>query len=147
MVIESPLYIALFFLSATGAIMYANRRGLSKLVFVRRSVLVTPLILGTTPVTSTTGSDGGALLLVSDEESSINYSISSESLVSVRTDPLVVDTNTHPIMHSSSDGEGSSFYSSLPDSSVGDSDIDVVIHGQSAAAGSDSSDDDGYSTP
>ena len=147
MVIESPLYIALFFLSAMGAIMYANRRGLSKLVFVRRSVLVTPLIVGTTPVTSTTGSDGGALLLVSDEESSINYSISSESLVSVRTDPLVVDTNTHPIMHSSSDGEGSSFYSSLPDSSVGDSDIDVVIHGQSAAAGSDSSDDDGYSTP
>jgi hypothetical protein len=70
LVIRSPLYITLFFLSAMSAISYANRRRLAKLA-ARRLMAVTPL-------PSNDQLDEQA----DEDDASISYSISSESLAS-----------------------------------------------------------------
>jgi hypothetical protein len=77
LVIESPLYITLFFLGVMVAISFANRRRLAKLA-ARRLMAVTPL-----PPSSSL-SDGDDLLdeQAGEEEASISYSISSESIAS-----------------------------------------------------------------
>ena len=142
MVIESPLYIALFFISALLVTLFANRKRLSKLISNhQRSVSadVTPLITITTtdpPIIRVTE------IASNDEESSINYSISSETVSSARPDPMGDGSSHH---HSSSDEGRSSFYSTPANT---DTDVCIRHHTtidvdlQSSDNSDDSNDDD-----
>eukprot|EP01036_Dinobryon_divergens_P026337 gene26337-biopygen21943 len=105
LVIESPLYITLFFLSAMVAISYANRRRLAKLA-ARRLMAVTPLP-SSSPVN--TNMDG----VFAQENRSIRFSISSEPVVSAASSSFPSPLNS---------SEEGSYYSSIPDSSVGNYD-------------------------
>ena len=136
MVIQSPLYIALFFLSALLAILFANRRRLlSRFVFNQfqsGSMDVMPLITTLIPSDIVAKKKKTAIVssdaeLPADEESSISYSISSDTVSSAPNKP---PSSSHPIpllvdSHHSSD-EGSSYYSS-PAISDADDDVDDVI--------------------
>jgi hypothetical protein len=116
-VIESSLYIALFFLSATAAVLFANRQSLLKKFFSPRLSVITPLLpnSATAPVEEVEGNNSREY--GDDEELSISYSISSESLVSMQESSIPSPLNT---------SEEGSFYSSMPDSS--DDDEIVYIH-------------------
>jgi hypothetical protein len=102
LVIESPLHITLFFLGAMAVIFYANRRRLARLA-ARRLMAVTPL-----PSSGLVDTRMDAAVL--DKNRSISYSISSESVVSATP-------SSYPSPLNSS--EEGSFYSSIPDSSLG----------------------------
>ena len=87
---------------------YANRKRLAKLVSSRHAVDVTPL--ATSLVTTVPADDVNGC--VDSDEASMNLSLSFDSLPSSPPSPL----NANKV----SSEEGSSFYSSLPDSSQED---------------------------
>ncbi len=104
LVIESPLYITLFFLGAMVAISFANRRRLAKLA-ARRLVAVTPLPPSSAVNTSTEG-EMRIDIESDDKELSISYSITSESVVSATPSSFPSPLNS---------SEEGSFYNSFPD--------------------------------
>eukprot|EP01036_Dinobryon_divergens_P035313 gene35313-biopygen27912 len=105
LVIQSPLYITLFFLSVMVAIFCANRRRLAKLA-AKRLMAVTPLP-SSSPVNTPMDE------VVVHENCLISYSISSESDVSGAPSSFPSPLNS---------SEEGSYYSSIPDSSVGNYD-------------------------
>ena len=132
LVIESPLYIMLFFLSAMVVIFYANRQRLARLTY-KRLMAVTPL-----PSSSSPAAVNNEVLDEAADDLSISYSISSESLASAEPSTGPVSTPAEGVvrsdgvwdeedfsLNSSSDppsplnsSEEGSFYNSLPDSST-----------------------------
>ena len=136
MVIDSPLYIALFFLSVTMVVLYANRKRLSNYLHVREQHVVTPLLSSSSTSTSPpmppvimqgddVHSNNNLVVLEEEDAFSISFSISSESLQL----PSEGQSSSYPSPLNSS--EEGSFYSSIPDSSIGNSDHSIVVVGGS----------------
>ena len=122
LVIKTPLYITLFFASAAVFFVYTNRRSLSRLLAKRLDV-VTPL-----PSTSLT-IDPVELVsplrrdIDEDDEFSVNFSISSESIAASKEESFRSSSIASPLNTS----EEGSFYSSLPLSSAGILEGDVLL--------------------
>ena len=111
LVIVSPVYTTLFFMSAVVVVMYANRKRLSTFVLKPRSVAVTPVI--TCPVLSNQETTVGNDNRWSNDDDSIHI-LSAVSLSSKRSN---FPSNIFSDIPGSSDGS-SGFYSSPLDSSA-----------------------------
>ena len=123
LVIQSPLFIALFLVSAAALAVCANRRRLSLLLAQRLSV-VTPLLPSSSSSLTVDPVEVAAPPAEenSEEEFSINFSVSSQSIASKaessRSSSVGSPLNT---------SEEGSFYSSLPSSSAGPGEDDVAM--------------------
>jgi hypothetical protein len=123
LVIQSPLFIALFLVSAAALAVCANRRRLSLLLAQRLSV-VTPLLPSSSSSLTVDLVEVAAPPAEenSEDEFSINFSVSSESIASKaessRSSSVGSPLNT---------SEEGSFYCSLPSSSAGPGEDDVAV--------------------
>ena len=122
MVIESPLYIALFFISVAAAILYLNRHSVLKRLFPPRVSVAVVVPLPSSPVVTTPDDDHTGILqrssnreAASDEEFSISFSISSESslVASLQEEEEGSSFSAPSPLNTSEEG---SFYNSIPDS-------------------------------
>jgi hypothetical protein len=120
LIIQSPLFITLFFVSVVALAVCVNRRRLSLLLAKRLSV-VTPL-----PSSSLTVDPVEVAAPPAEENSedefSINFSVSSES-ISLKAESFRSSSVGSPLNTS----EEGSFYSSLSSSSAGPWEDDVVV--------------------